>query len=848
MPTEWSVFSLWGRTAPVRGAEARESRRGTVISLIGSRDARIALLAVLGIVGHFSLRYASSAAALWVDLPLLIVLAAGGIPLLVHLIGRGSRGEFGADHLAGISIVASALLHEYLAGAIVVLMLSGGNTLEQFAVAEATAVLRALAKRLPTLAHRRRGTVVEDVPVSEIAVGDEISLLAHEICPIDGVVLQGRGTMDESYLTGEPFNISKGPGASVLSGAINGQSSLAIRASRIAADSRYAQIMRVMQDAEQRRPYLRRVGDELGAWYTPVALIIAAGAWYWSGNPIRFLSVVVIATPCPLLIAIPVAIIGAISTAARRGIIVKDPAALEQLTLCRTMILDKTGTLTYGRPALSDEVYAPAWARERVLPLVAAMERYSRHPLASAFVRAARDAKYSLPEVEWIREEPGVGLRARVGAAEILITNRAHADRFEVPPSQSTGLECVVIIDDRFAALFRFHDVPRGDSRGFVGHLGPTHGFTRVLLVSGDREAEVRRLADAVGIGEVHAETPPERKLEIVRQETARARTLFIGDGINDAPALMAATVGVAFGQHSDVTSEAARVVIVDTSLSKVDEVLHISFRLRRVALESAVGGMLLSAVGMMFAAAGVLSPVAGAVAQEAIDLAAVLNALRTARQPSLGTDFDAVRQTPRPGSAFKLGMAWVLMWAALALHVADEALTGFLSVYNPTVLALRTRLGFWPMPTFEFREWLAALVAAIVLLAALTPYAFRNARWIRPILFFCAVVTGIVNALGHTTATILGHTVSTVRFERPAPGFYSSPLLLIVSLYALMQLRRTRRRPTLIHASALDTLAFIESRDETTGGESIMPRTATASHESPACPVHTDECTSGAR
>ena len=580
---------------------------------------------------------------LWDRIPLLLVLLAGGAPLVIQLVWRALRGEFGADHLAAVSIVASVLLGEYLAGAIVVLMLSGGNTLEQFAVAEATSVLRALAKRVPTLAHRKRGAIFEDVAVSDIAVGDEISVLPHEICPVDGQVVQGHGTMDESYLTGEPFIISKGPGARVLSGAVNGETSLAIRATRPAADSRLAQIMGVMQDAEQRRPNLRRIGDQLGAWYTPIAMSIAAAAWYSTGEPIRFLSVLVIATPCPLLIAIPVAIIGAISTAARRGVIVKDPAALEQLTLCRTIIFDKTGTLTYGRPTLSDEIYASGYAREAVLPVVAAMEQYSRHPLASAIVRAAADARYPLPDVEWIREEPGVGLRAHVGGWTVLITNRAHTERQDtLPAPQPTGLECVVTIDDRWAALFRFHDVPRTDSRSFVDHLGPKHGINRVLLVSGDRETEVKRLGDAVAITRIHAETSPERKVEIVRQETERARTLFIGDGINDAPALMAATVGVAFGQHSDVTSEAARVVIVDTSLSKVDELLHVSYRLRRVALESAIGGMLLSVAGMAFAAAGMLSPVAGAVAQELIDLVAVLNALRTARQPAALTDFEA--------------------------------------------------------------------------------------------------------------------------------------------------------------------------------------------------------------
>ena len=572
--------------------------------------------------------------------PLLAVLVAGGIPLVLTLIWRGLRGQFGSDHLAGVSIVASVLLGEYLAGTVVVLMLAGGNTLEQYAMARAAEVLKALAKRLPTIAHRRRGNGFSDVPVAEIAVGDELSILPHEICPVDGEVIDGRGSMDESYLTGEPFTISKGPGSRVLSGAINGESSLVIRTIKVAADSRYARIMHVMREAEQRRPNLRRIGDQLGAWYTPLALACAGGAWWWSGDPVRFLSVVVVATPCPLLIAIPVAIIGVISAAARRGIVVKDPAALEQLTLCTTMILDKTGTLTYGRPALSGEEYAPSFTRDAVLPVVAALERHSRHPLAGAIVRAAETARYPLPEVAWVREAPGAGLQGSVGGASVLITNAKNAAMFALPPSRAAGLECVIVIDGRYAATYRFDDVPRPESRGFVRHLGPQHGFSRILLVSGDREAEVRRLAESVAITDIYAATSPEEKVAIVRRETERAKTLFVGDGINDAPALMTATVGIAFGQQSDVTSEAAAIVIIDTSLSKVDEVMHLSRRLRRVALQSAIGGMVLSGIGMALAAGGLLSPVAGAVAQEAIDLLAVVNALRTGRLPSRLTDF----------------------------------------------------------------------------------------------------------------------------------------------------------------------------------------------------------------
>jgi heavy metal translocating P-type ATPase len=604
------------------------------------RDAVITLVATAAIAGHLVLRVAG-ASTLLQNLPLWIALAGGGTILVARLAWKAVGGEFGSDQLAGVSIVAATLLGQYLAGAIVVLMLSGGETLEHYAVARATSVLRALANRVPIFAHRRRDGALEDVAVVDVRIGDELSVLPHEVCPVDGDVVAGHGAMDESYLTGEPFTISKGPGSRVLSGAVNGAVPLVIRATRVAADSRYAQIMRVMREAEQRRPALRRIGDTLGAWYTSVALAVAGAAWWSTGDPIRFLSVVVVATPCPLLIAIPVAIIGAISTAARRGVIVRDPAALEQLTLCRTMILDKTGTLTHGRPVLTEEVYGPGFDRDRLLPQLAAMERYSRHPLAEAIVSRATSAGYALPEVDWIREEPGTGLSAAIAGTTILITNRAHAPlRCELPAPAETGLECIAIVDGRYAATLRFHDIERADSSAFIGHLGPKHGVTRVLLVSGDREVEVRRLAEAVSIAEIHAEASPEEKLAIVRAETARARTVFIGDGINDAPALLAATVGIAFGRQSDVTSEAARVVIVDSSLSKVDEVMHVSYRLRTIALQSALGGMALSIIGMAFAAAGLLPPVAGAVAQEAIDVLVVVNALRAAQPGGRLTDF----------------------------------------------------------------------------------------------------------------------------------------------------------------------------------------------------------------
>ena len=445
--------------------------------------------------------------------------------------------------------------------------------------------------------------------------------------------------MDESFLTGEPFKITKTSGSTVISGAINGEAALTIRTTKRAADSRYAKIMEVMRESEAKRPRLRRLGDQLGAIYTPVAVALAIVAWVISGEAVRFLAVMVIATPCPLLIAIPVAIIGSISLSARRGIIIKSPVVLEQIGACRTAIFDKTGTLTYGEPKLTDQLIAPGFVQPEVLTLAASLECYSKHPLARAILGAAKDQGIQLRAATEVNEAPGEGLRGTVSSHSLQITSRSKLNSQTVscgdqlPPSAG-GLECVVLIDHRYAATFRFRDAPRAESRSFVKHLGPKHQFGRVMIVSGDRESEVRYLADQVGITQIRAQKSPEEKLDIVRQETAKAKTLYVGDGINDAPAMMAATVGMAIGQNSDVTAEAAGVVVMESSLKKVHEFMHISRRMRTIALQSAVGGMVVSIAGMLLAASGHLSPVSGAISQEVIDVLAVLNALRAAFPP----------------------------------------------------------------------------------------------------------------------------------------------------------------------------------------------------------------------
>jgi heavy metal translocating P-type ATPase len=612
------------------------------------KQAAIAAIAVTAIGLHLALRYGATCKVFGLpahDLPLAAALLFGGGPLVLDLLAKLLRREFGSDLLAGISIVTSGLLHEYLAGVLVVLMLSGGEALEAYAVRRASSALEALARRVPSRAHLRKAGELVDVALVEVAPGDTLVIFPHEICPVDGTVTEGHGVMDESYLTGEPYMMSKAPGSAVLSGAVNGETALTFRADKPAVDSRYAKIMEVMRVSQQRRPRLRRLGDRLGAIYTPLAVAVAAAAWAASGDAVRFLAVLVVATPCPLLIAIPVAVIGAVSLSARRGIVIKDPAVLEQIDSCRTAIFDKTGTLTYGRPILTEIIAAKGFEEDEVLGLVAGLERYSKHPLAGAIMDAARERGLPLRDAAEVSERPGQGLSGVVGGRAVRVSSRKQmvARQPELDgqlPPAAGGMEAVIAVDDRYAATIRFRDRPRTEGASFIRHLGPKHLFERVLIISGDRPSEVQYLADQVGIGEIYAGQSPEQKVEIVRRETQRARTVFLGDGVNDAPALTAATVGIAFGRQCDVAAEAAGAVILDSSLEKVDEFLHISHRLRSVALQSAVGGMVASLLGMAVAAAGYLPPVAGAVLQEVIDVAAVVNALRVAFPPRSLSDF----------------------------------------------------------------------------------------------------------------------------------------------------------------------------------------------------------------
>ncbi len=443
-----------------------------------SMETLIAALSVLGIATYLIARCGLHVAPRTSGWPLLAVIALGGAPLAVTLLRGIVAGEIGSDLLAGISIVTALILGEYLAGSVIVLMLSGGTALEQYATRRASAVLGALAKRMPRIAHRKAGSEVTDIGLDDLRIGDPLIVFPHETCPVDGTVVEGRGAMDESYLTGEPYKISKTVGSEVLSGAINGEAALTIQVSRLAVDSRYAKIIRVMQEAETNRPQFRRIADRLGVWYTLLALSVAVTGWIAGRDPTRFLAVLVIATPCPLLLAIPVAIIGAISVAASRGIIIRNPAMLERIDSCRTAIFDKTGTLTYGKPALTETLCAPGVRPQWAIQMAASLEQYSKHPLAAAILEAARREHIDLLPVSEISEKPGTGLSGRVEKKNMQITGRTKliersAAVESILPPIAPGMECILLLHGEYSATFRFRDAPRSESRSFITHLAP---------------------------------------------------------------------------------------------------------------------------------------------------------------------------------------------------------------------------------------------------------------------------------------------------------------------------------------------------------------------------------------
>lgn len=566
------------------------------------------------------------------------------IPLSYSVARSLLRGDVGVDVIALVSMGGSLVLGEYLAGAVIALMLSGGNALEALAVRRARRELTSLLERAPKVAHRRRGDELEEVPVEELAVGDIVTVRAGEVIPVDGIVVSSQAVIDESTLTGEPLPVTYGEGGMLRSGSMNDGEVFDLRATRPAAGSAYASIVRLVRAAEEQRAPFVRLADRYAIFFLPVTAVIAGAAWVLSGDPVRALAVFVVATPCPLILAAPIALISGISRAARSGIILKGATAIEKLGTARTVLLDKTGTLTLGTPEIDRILTLDGLDPDQVLRLAASLDQLSAHVLAEALVRGARKRGLSLEFPSQVDEEPGQGIEGWVGDRRVAVGSLGwlrgrgvHTEGVNslLEDDASGRAKVIVGVDGRAAGAIIMGDHLREDAPELVERLHAAE-VGRVAMVTGDRRNVAEEIARQLGVDDVYANQSPEDKLEVVREARSHPEwqpVVMVGDGVNDAPALALADVGIAMGSAgATVSSETADAVITVDRIGRVADAILVGRRSFGIARQSVLAGMGLSIVAMVFAAFGYISPVAGALLQEVIDVAVILNALRALR------------------------------------------------------------------------------------------------------------------------------------------------------------------------------------------------------------------------
>jgi len=562
-----------------------------------------------------------------------IVLAL--IPLTIAVVRDLLRGRAGVDVIALLAMGGALVLGQELAGAVIALMLAGGNALEEAAGRRARRDLTKLLERAPRIAHRREAGALVEVDVEALVPGDVIVVRPGEVVPVDGRVEEGEAVLDEAALTGESLPVTRRAGEPVRSGTLCAGGAFALRAEHAAADSAYSALVRLVRDAQAERAPFVRMADRYAVILLPLTLALAAIAWAASGDPIRALAVLVVATPCPLILAAPIAIVSGMSRAARAGVVVKDGGAIERLARARTVLIDKTGTLTLGEPAVERIVPLDGVGADELLRLAASADQVSAHGLAEALVHDAerRGLRLSLPDD--VVERPGQGVdgsvdgrRVTVGSAAWLNERGIASTPVAAPPGHAV---VSVAVDGRSAGSIVMADRVRDDARAAVAGMHAA-GVRTVAMATGDRLEVAQAVAASVGIDRVYAGLEPEDKLALVRDADERP-VVMVGDGVNDAPALALADVGVAMGAAGATASaEAADAVIVVDRLDRLVEAMRLSARALRIARQSVLVGMGLSLAAMVVAAAGHLPPLAGAILQEGIDVAVILNALRALR------------------------------------------------------------------------------------------------------------------------------------------------------------------------------------------------------------------------
>lgn len=552
---------------------------------------------------------------------------------LVGMVREVLRGHVGLDILAVVAMAATLAVSEYVASLIIVLMLAGGEALEDFAGRRARRELSALLDRSPRTAHREQSDgSVADVPVDEVNADETLLVRPSEVVPVDGVLLSDEGSFDESSLTGESMPATHSRGDEIMSGSVNGSRAVRLRTVRTAADSQYQQIIALVREAEDSRAPVVRLADRFAVPFTAVSLVLAGAAWGISGDPTRFAEVLVLATPCPLLIAAPVAFLGGLSRAAKAGVILKGGSVIEQLARARSAAFDKTGTLTRGRPMLTQIRAAADVDVDELLTLAASAEEYSTHVFAEGIGRAATERGLPLRPASAAEEVATAGVRATIDGHDVAVGKLSFVEGL-ASDATATALSpgeaaAYVAIDGRFAGALVLADDPRPESAAVVTWLRG-NGIERTVMLTGDAAATANSVAASVGIDQVHAELLPPDKVRLAAELQPRP-VVMVGDGVNDAPVLAAADVGIAMGARgSTAAGDAASAVILQDSLSRVVDAIAISRHTLRVAFTAIWIGIALSVGLMLVAMTGLIPAVAGALVQEVVDLATILYALR---------------------------------------------------------------------------------------------------------------------------------------------------------------------------------------------------------------------------
>lgn len=575
--------------------------------------------------------------------------------LLVSMIRAWRRSQWGVDGIALIAMGTAILYEQALVAAVIALMLSGGQALEAYANGRAQSELERLIKRAPQRAWRYCGATLEEVAVQRVEKGDRLFVRSGEVVPADGIVVEGAAVLDESVLSGEAMPVYRARGETIRSGVVNAGAPFDLHVTAPSAESTYARIVRLSSEARQSRAPMARLADRYALAFVPLALIAAGLAWYVSGNHLRALAVLVVATPCPLLLAVPIAMVAGMSRAAHHGVLVKSGRSLETLAQVSQLFIDKTGTLTVGHVQVCDMETAGAWSPSTLLQWAASLAQGSSHVVAKAMVAQARSQQIRLDSPKDVVESAGAGMRGRVGNHDVAMGSLRYLVgehsveslwvRRLLSRVRHINAGCLfVMVDGELAGAVAYKDPLRIDTPRCIRRLRAA-GVTRIVMLTGDVEERAHAIAEEAGIDEVRADLTPEQKLAAVVETSAKAPTLMIGDGINDAPALAAASVSLAVGYEQGVSAaqEAADVVLLDVHLDRIPDVLHIARDTRRIALQCVIAGMGLSFVAMLLAAMGWLVPLAGALVQEGIDVAVIVYALRALgprrAQPVLATD-----------------------------------------------------------------------------------------------------------------------------------------------------------------------------------------------------------------